>query len=237
MVDPARWPDVVRRVLGAPPGRVAFDMDGTLVEGDVGEGVLRDRLAAGADLPGLRALLGAGDLWAAYERALVEGPPERDHFACALGAEGLTPPAVAEMARAQLERGDARPRPTVIALARALRAAGHELWIVTGSLTAAAIEVPRFIGLEVDGVLGQEVDIVDGRLTAVRRGPVLCKGGKVAAWDARHATPPLLMVGDTPNDLPMMAHAIHGGLGVPRPGGALVAAARAAGVPVVVDID
>ncbi len=237
MFDPARWPEVVRQALSAPPGRVAFDMDGTLIEGDVGEAVLKRAIERGRPLPGLRALLGPGEPWAAYARALAEGPPERDHFACALGAEGWTVAEVQAQVAALFAEAVVRPRPAVARLAAALRAAGHEVWIVTGSLTAVARAVPPRVGVEVDGVLGQEVVVRDRRHTAERRGPILCGVGKIAAWEAVHDEPPLLMVGDTPNDVPLMRHATLGGLAVPRRGTRLVQVARDLGIPLALDID
>lgn len=234
MFDPSPWPPCVARALAAPPGPVAFDMDGTLIEGDIGELLLLRRVDAGEPLPALRAWLGADDLRAAYEAALALPPPEPHYVACALGGEGLDAEAVSARVCAFLEEGAIRGRTPVLQLLRALAAAGHTVVVVTGSLRLVGEALVRALDLPVDRVIGQEL-VMDGpRLGGAVRGPVLCGAGKITAWRSAGLDAPLLVLGDTPPDLPLMGTARIGAVAVPRRGAPLVAAARAAGVPVVV---
>jgi phosphoserine phosphatase len=233
VLDPSPWPACVEAALAAPPGLVAFDMDGTLIEGDVGELLMLRRVDAGEPTPGLRAWLGAGDLRAAYLAALAVPPPEHHYVACVLGGEGLDADDVGARVRGFLDEGAIRGRPPVLALLRALAGAGHRVVVVTGSLRLVAEALVAALDLPVGGVIGQELVMRGARLGGRISGPVLCGAGKVRAWREAGLDAPLLVVGDTPADLPLMGIAVLGAVGVPRRGAPLVAAARAAGVPVV----
>lgn len=237
MIDLARWPVNVARALAAPAGRVAFDMDGTLIDTDIGEVILRRRIAAGDALPGLRALLGSDDVLAAYEAAL-EGPePERHYLACALGNEGESVAGLHVRVAGLFAEGVVGPRAGLVALAKAFVAAGHEVWIVTGTLGAVAEAVAAQLGLQVSGVLGHRLRLVDGRVTGETLGPVMCGDGKVVAWRSRHADPPLMVFGDTVNDLPLMEMAILGSVAVPVAAGEMADQATLRGIPVVIGIE
>lgn len=233
MSDPSPWPSCVEAALAAPPGLVAFDMDGTLIKGDVGELLMLRRVAAGDALPALRAWLGAGDLLAAYRAAARLPRPEHHYVASALGAEGLDAADVGVRVRGLLDEGAIRGRPPVLSLLRALADVGHQVVVVTGSLRVVAEALVSALGIPVDRVIGQELVMRGARLGGRPRGPVLCGAGKVRAWREAGLDAPLLVFGDTPPDLPLMGTALLGAVAVPRRGAPLVAAARAAGVSVV----
>ena len=228
----APWPASVSVALQGPPAPVAFDMDGTLLVGDLGEDVLFARLAAEGPGPALRALLGP-DVRAAYAHALAHGPDPLHYAACGLALEGWSVDAAAAAAAEAFARGAVRVRPKVCALAQAFAAAGHPLWIVTGTATPLARAFAAHAGLPVAGVLGMELVVAAGRYTGAVDGPVLCGPGKVEAWALRGpGRAPALVVGDTALDLPLMSIATVGAVGVPVRAAA-AAAFAAAGVPVV----
>jgi phosphoserine phosphatase len=228
----APWPASVSRALAGPPQPVAFDMDGTLLVGDLGEDVLFARLDAEGPGPALRALLGP-DVRAGYRHALAHGPDPVHYAACGLALEGWSTARATAAAAAAFARGAIRPRPAVCALAHAFAAAGHPLWIVTGTATVLARAFAAHAGLPVAGVLGMELAMDGDHFTGTVDGPVLCGAGKIDAWWARGpGVAPAIVLGDTALDLPLMGLATVGAVGVPvRP--AAAAAFVAAGVPVV----
>ena len=228
----APWPASVARALAGPPQPVAFDMDGTLLVGDLGEHVLFARLDAEGPGPALRALLGP-DVRGAYHHALLHGPDPVHYAACGLGLEGWSLSRATAAAAAAFASGAIRLRPAVCALAQAFVAAGHPLWIVTGTATVLARAFTHHAGLPVAGVLGMELELDGDRFGGAVAGPVLCGAGKIDAWWARGpGVAPAIVVGDTALDLPLMGLASVGAVGVPvRP--AAAAAFAAAGVPVV----
>ena len=136
----AIWPAPVLEALEAAPGEACFDMDGTLLMGDIGEHILLRRQAAGLLHPDAHAAAG-GDIWQVYS-ALMEA---RDVIpACALGAlalVGMTEADVEEAVDEALASGGVTVRAPVLGLVRAAEAAGHRVWVVTGTPAAAAASI------------------------------------------------------------------------------------------------
>src|ERR1043165_7435365 len=112
------------------PGRVvAFDADGTLWRGDVGEDLLRE-LIAGDRLPRFQ---GRRDLYEEYEAQVARDPATGYAFA-AEGMEGWEDAGLRAYCRDFFERVMARELfPFTGPLVRALVAAGCEVWVVSAS--------------------------------------------------------------------------------------------------------
>lgn len=226
----AIWPAPVLEALEAAPGEACFDMDGTLLMGDIGEHILLRRQAAGLLHPDAHAAAG-GDIWQVYS-ALMEA---RDVIpACALGAlalVGMTEADVEEAVDEALASGGVTVRAPVLGLVRAAEAAGHRVWVVTGSPAAVGRVVARHLGLDPARVIGVELEDDSGVYSSRVKQPVPAGTGKLAAIEKFIGAVPLIAVGDSIFDLPMLSRA-RAGVGVPLAGGALIEAAAAAGVPV-----
>ena len=225
-----QWPAVVGRALEAPRGLVIFDMDGTLLDGDVGELLFLDRLAEGVRPPGLVDLLGP-DLLASYRRYQAEGPDPVHYAACSLALAGLDRAALLDRVEGLVRAGRIALRPSMAALARAFRAAGHEVVVVTGSSAALAEVALGRLGLELP-VVGQRLEEVDGCLQDRVVEPIVCGEGKIEALAAVDRRRPLFMAGDSRGDFALMDTALVGALVVPPGPGAVAEGAAARGFSV-----
>jgi len=225
-----QWPAVVQQTLAAPPGLVVFDMDGTLLSGDVGEAVFLARLAEGVCAPGLRALLGDSPL-AAYRRFQAEGPDEVHYAACALGLWGLDEAGLDAWVARLVARGEIALRPALAALCQDMQAAGHRVVVVTGTAERLARRCLLHLGLDLE-VIGQGLVIEDGILQDQVVEPILCGPGKIVALDARVGQRPLFMAGDSRGDFALMSTVLIGALVVPPGPGAAAEAALARGFSV-----
>lgn len=232
MLDSSRWPDELDRVLGAPPGLVAVDMDGTLIKGDIGELLLKERVKSGVELPAVRALLGAQDLWPAYLAAKREIDPYRHYAACALAQQFMTRSDVLSWVAQVFSSGRVEGRPAVLAWVQALVDAGHRVVIVTGSLQWLGEAVAIALKIPVCDVLGQRV--VDGGASEgiAIQPPLVCGIGKVERWRQAGLADPLMVVGDTHQDLPLMAIATHLSVAITSPDSLMAADAAAQGAVV-----
>lgn len=185
------------------PGRaVAFDADGTLWRGDVGEALLR-ALVAEDRLPGWR---GRRDLYQLYEAKVAADPATGYAFAAEVLA-GWEEPALREYCRDLFQREMASQLfPFTQPLVRALVAAGCEPWVVSASAVWPVLPGAAWLDIPPERVIGVQVDVEGGRLTARARRPVPCGEGKVELLKARGVRP-ALAVGNGDLDEPMLAYA------------------------------
>lgn len=213
-VDLQRWPDSVGITLSATPSDVVFDMDGTLLAVDAAEGLLL-RLRAEGRLAAEARALADGDPWEVYEALLARGEVMEAFALCACCFAGRTEAELAAEVAADFATGRLPLRAPIVALALALREAGHRVWIVTGSPAALGRAVAARIGLDPALVVGIELEHDGDRLLPAVRGPVSGGPGKITAMALRIGRAPLLAVGDSVFDLPMLRHATIGGILVP----------------------
>lgn len=194
----------VEPLLGSPgAGRaVAFDADGTLWRGDVGEELLR-ALIAEDRLPRYR---GRRDLYEAYEAKVAEDPASGYAFAAEV-LEGWEEGALQAYCRDFFLRVFTEQLfPFTRPLVRALSAAGYEVWVVSASAVwpvlpgAAALDVPP------ERVIAVQAAVEGGRITGRSLRPVPCGEGKVELLRARGIRP-ALAVGNGDLDEPMLAYA------------------------------
>ena len=236
-VDRDRWPSCVVAALESPPADVVFDMDGTLLAVDAAEGLML-RLRAEGRLPAEARAAAGGDPWEVYEALLARGEVIEAFSLAAYCFAGLTEAQVAAEVAADFEAGRLPLRDPIVDLARALRGHGHLVWIVTGSPAALGRAVAARLGLDPALVVGIELETgADGRLLAAVRGPVSGGAGKITAMAERSGRQPLLAVGDSVFDLPMLRAASLGGVLVPPRETPWVADARAEGIAVLTPDD
>jgi phosphatidylglycerophosphatase C len=230
-VDGVKWPEAVDRVLAAPPGPVVFDMDGTLLTGDIGEEVFLRLVRAGHIPPALRELVGP-DVISGYRRFQRTGPHEIHYKACCLALAGLSRRDISDIVQNVFMDGLVRPRDVVIRLAQRMRESGHRIWVVTGTNTRVGRAVMGHIGLPFAPVVGMDLAMAHNILTDRIIGPVLYGHGKVEAIRDKIRSLPLFAIGDSPGDLEMLSLATLGAIAVPPREGEMSALCRARGITV-----
>jgi phosphoserine phosphatase len=181
-----------------PPGDAVFDLDNTLLVGDIGEATLRRLLHRLP--PKAAAALGTTDPWAAYEAlAARDWCGAGDVAAQALA--GLSPAEVEAIGSEVLERGEVRLNPHTVELAQAL-SRRHRVWILTGSAELLGRVAAKRMGIE--RVVGLRLREVDGRLSDELLPPCTCGEGKVTATRQFISERPVFAIGDSPTDLPIL---------------------------------
>ncbi|HSE78568.1 MAG TPA: phosphoserine phosphatase SerB [Alphaproteobacteria bacterium] len=201
--------DIARRALGGAPVDIAAsvaigrrktllvaDMESTLIENE-----MLDELAAKA---------GIGDQVAAITRRTMNGELDfeasfRERIAMLRGAPARW-----------LDEAKARIRVVsgATTLVRTMRAHGARVAIVSGGLRTFTRHVQTLLGADEEH--GNEIEIVDGKLTGRPRGPILGRDAKLATLrrlteQMRLDASASLAVGDGANDVPMLSAA---GLGI-----------------------
>jgi phosphatidylglycerophosphatase C len=186
----------------APGAAVAFDADGTLWRGDVGEELLRE-LVAQDRLPRWR---GRRDLYQVYEEKVAQDPATGYAFAAEAMAD-WEEAALQDYCRDFFRRQMASQLfPFTAPLLRALAAAGHEIWVVSASAVWPVIPGAAWLDVPPERVIAVQVEVEGGRLTARSRRPVPAGEGKVELLKARGVRP-VLAVGNGNLDEPMLAYA------------------------------
>ncbi|MHB1846463.1 MAG: HAD family hydrolase [Deltaproteobacteria bacterium] len=188
------------RLLG-PPGLAAFDADGTLWHGDVGEALLRRLIRE-------RRLVDPppGDVFAEYARRVESDP--RDGFAFAARVlAGLPLALVRELSGRVFEEEFSRAFfPAVVGVFRALLGRGWDVFIVSASLCWSVEPGAKALGLAPDRVIGVAVELQEGRLTdRVLHVPTL--EGKPDLLRARAGRDPDLAFGNSMLEGPLLASA------------------------------
>lgn len=177
---------MIPELEGVPPGEAVFDLDGTLVLGDLGEAVagLADR---NFPPPTYGAL-------SSVDQAL----------ACMASLEGRRVAEVAELVDQAFDRGLVVVNEPVAALARAL-GDRHRVWILTGSPEVVAQMAAPRLGLA--HVMGINVEWEGDRLGSRVIPPVPIDIGKVGMCWVRLGRRPVFAIGNSERDFPVLAHA------------------------------
>jgi phosphatidylglycerophosphatase C len=180
-------------------GCAAFDADGTLWAGDVGELILQAMIGLG------RAPAGA---FAHYQRLLGLDPPA----ACAYCVELLRGCKLDELLRWSGELvstcAHGPLHPPMLELASELSRRGCEVWIVSGSNRWTVAAAAQDAGLDPQRVLALTCPVVYGVLTGVVDLPLTCARGKVDALRAATSRPLLLAAGNALYDLELLENAL-----------------------------
>lgn len=181
-----------------PHAAAAFDADGTLWAGDVGELVLQGLIGLGR-VP--RAA------WERYEALLPVDAPA----ACAWCVEVLRGTRVDELATWSRELVRATQHGPILApvvgLARALAERGCEVWVVSGSNAWTVREGVAGVGLEPSKVLALTGPAPEGIFTGEVDKPLTCAAGKVEALRRATERPLLLAAGNALYDVDLLEHA------------------------------
>ncbi len=195
------------RVRQAPPGAaVAFDADGTLWRGDVGEDFLRAAAFAGH---------APKNAYRQYE-ALLAVDLATAYAYCAEVLAGKEEAWLEAQARQFFaDRFEGRVFRYVRPLLAQLKGGRLMPWIVSASPRWLVQAGARALGIPADHVLAVSVPVVDGKLTAVAEQPVPCGPGKAAAL-ARRGVRPYLALGNGAIDVELLACAQHALVVAPR---------------------
>jgi phosphatidylglycerophosphatase C len=220
---------IVERIRASPPeardrGVIAFDGDGTLWSGDVGEDFFEAVVEHGrflpvavdamcavgrtAGLPGMDAGHGAGvaiarALFAAYLEHKV--PEEVICEVIASMCAGWREEEVAELTRAVVRDLDARRRTELRAVVDWARGEGIEVFLVSASPRPVVEAAGEAWGFDRDHVLAATAPFVDGVMQATVVRPIPYGPGKLVQLRARIGERPLLAAfGDNVFDVPML---------------------------------
>ncbi len=208
----------------ADDGPVAFDADGTLWRGDVGEDLLRWFGATGV-LPG-----NPPGVYQRYED-LVAQSPERGYAFAVEVMTGMEESNVHSLcARFFAERFHGR----LFSFTRVLLSAfGSRVWIVSASPRWIVEAGARALGVDPSRVLGVDCPIEGGRLAMPVKSPISAGQGKVELLKVR-GVKPVLAGGNGELDLPMLEYARRALVIAPHgdPGNQLVREAERRGWPV-----
>lgn len=200
---PAPVREAVKRTREeGPSAHVAFDADGTLWRGDVGEELLR-LLAHEDRLPSARGQRG---VYAEYERRVARDPADAYAWSVEIMrglAEGEVMEACASLVAARFAGRLFRPVRQILS---ALQQAGCPVWIVSASPFWPVLAGARVLGVPEERVIGVRCPIDAGRLTGAVEVPVPCGEGKVQALE-RLGVQPALAFGNGELDIPMLSYA------------------------------
>jgi phosphoserine phosphatase len=201
-----------------PPGDAVFDLDGTLIAGDIGETALKLVAGRGPLPPVARSVLGEGSVEAIFHRYEALDPVAQ----CVVAVQalaGLTEAEVLALVDHAFGEGHVSPRPEICALAHAV-ARRHRVWLLTGSAEILGVGCARRLGLlpagvnahpgapgARSGVIGVRAVMEQGRGTEQILEPVSCAEGKVATCELHFRDRPVFAIGDSPWDRFVLAHA------------------------------
>jgi len=187
--------------LRGEPGLVAFDADGTLWEGDIGEEVFRaliseDRLV---DPP--------PDPWAQYTRLVKRAPAEGFAFTGRV-MRGLSEADLREVSNRVFRRAiERRVFPEMRWLVRELRGRGWEIYVVSASNRWSVETAVESLDLPPARVIALDVGVAAGKLTGEVREPIPALAGKPALLQAVAGRAPDLAFGNSVLDLPLLLSA------------------------------
>ncbi len=198
--------EAATRALQIEAGEALFDLDGTLIHGDIGESAVVVLDPPGWDWPAYHALVESDDPAVRAAGALTQA------LITARALAGLTVPEVERIVDTAFAEGLVRPCEATCALAHKL-SLHHRVWILTGSAIVLGRAVAPRLGLQ--NVIGLLLSFDGDRLTDRVLPPVTIASGKInAAWVSTGRRP-AFAIGDSPWDVPLLEHA-RSRLGVGR---------------------
>lgn len=186
------------RAMALPPGEALFDLDGTLIHGDIGESAVEVLAPAGWDWPAYHALVETDDPRERTRGSIIQAE------VTARALAGLNEAEIGVLVDRAFAEGKVRPREETIDLARRL-ASHHRVWILTGSAAVLGRAVAPRLGLT--HVIGLELAFSGDRLTDRIVPPVTIADGKVTAAWVRLGRRPAFAIGDSPWDMPLLEFA------------------------------
>ncbi len=206
----------------------AFDADGTLWRGDIGESLLR-WLIAGKHLLDVDYSI---DIWDDYEHRVAQNRTAGYVHAVALMKR--IPESQISSWCAQAAYAWPNYRPEMKGLVDFIRGHGVEVCIISASNRWIIAEAAPYAGFRPEETAGIAVEVRDGLLTETPVEPVTCNQGKVEAIQKRWGRRPLLAFGDSFGDKEMLEYAqfpfVIGELG--KPDAPMVKLARERGWPI-----
>lgn len=202
---------LLRRTLSrVPPERrlAAFDADGTLWRGDVGDDFFLRLAAQGALTPPDGEVISSPEGWWSAYAALRERDPAYAFGWCCRAMAGLTEDYVREQARQFVDAFlPAHRRGVMAEWVIDLQADGWRVWVVSASNWWVVAEGATRLGLPVKQVIGVRVVVRDGILSSELDGPVTQGAGKVAALRLHGVEHVALAVGNAHGDIELLGNA------------------------------
>lgn len=192
--------DILSALDALAPGDAIFDLDGTLLRGDIGMSAMQILVERGHLPDAVAAVTGredpVGKLWEISEtRWCYAGD------VAAWMLEGLRQDEVEQIVDEAFARGLVAPVPAVCELAAAI-GLRHRVWILTGSAEVLGKAVGPRVGIH--HVAGVRLAWEGDRLSRHILSPIPCGPGKVEAARAWISGTPVFAIGDSPHDLPVL---------------------------------
>ena len=131
---------------------------------------------------------------------------------CALGLQGCTIAQVYEASAVLLETGKIVIRKPVLDLIRRFEDVGHVSWILTGSVNWVAWALADRIGIPRNRVIGVKLEVLQDRIHGRGDLHLNVGQGKVDQWHQRVELDPVLAIGDSMSDLPILRSACAAGI-------------------------
>jgi phosphoserine phosphatase len=213
--------------VGGPPGVAAFDADGTLWDGDIGEDVLRELIRCGSLIdPPPRP-------YEEYEYRVRRDPADGFAFAVRL-MRGMREAEVREVSRQVFaDRFAAAVLPDVRSWLDHLVARDWQVYVVSASNRWSVEIGVGHLGIPSDRVIAVSVAVEDGRLTDRVLEPVPTLEGKPVLLRRIAGRDPDIAFGNSVLDLPLLlASRSPVAVGEPYPGNRFLAQARKRGFAV-----
>jgi phosphoserine phosphatase len=184
--------------LAGPPGLAAFDADGTIWEGDIGEEVLEELIREG------RLLSPPPDPWGEYVQ-LVKRDPAAGFAFTGRVMQGLPESLLRELSARVYARTIA-PQifPAMRWLIEELRRRGWEIYVVSASNRWSIEVAVEPLGISATHVLALDVEAEGGKLTDHVRRPIPTLEGKPALLRNAAGRAPDLAFGNSVLDLPLL---------------------------------
>lgn len=212
----------LERLSPSEPKIAAFDMDDTLLVGDIGDAVFAQLISEGKLAP---------LDWDEYQALLASDYLEGCKYPVRAMA-GLTVEQVIQTTRRVLELDEPfvlvpgaqtqvplpRPNETMLSLVRRLQAGGYDVYVITATnVWSARWVVAEVFGIPEENVLGIEAKLVkndeNDELTAELQEPVTVGEGKVLALkDCIGEQRPLIAAGNSASDYALLRYVRDGGL-------------------------
>jgi len=187
--------------LRGPAGVAAFDADGTLWEGDIGEEVLRELI--------VRQLLvdSPADPWGEYVALVKRDPAEGFAFSGRV-MHGLSERLLRELSAEIFARTvEAQVFPGMRWLLAELHRLGWETYIVSASNRWSVEVAVATLGVPATHVRALDVEVVDGKLTERVFEPIPTLGGKATLLQAAAGRAPDVAFGNSVLDVPLLLSA------------------------------
>lgn len=189
-----------KTLKNSPKLYAAFDADGTLWPGDLGENFFKWQIKHCQEL-GLPA-----NPWQHYRSLKSQPDPRPGYLWLAQINEGLPLEKIQNWAKSAFnEYSEGKTFPFQLSLIQLLQRYHVEIFIVTASVKWAVEPGVFQLNLKNENVIGVETEILNGKISKIQKGTITYKEGKPEELLKRtHGIKPFLVSGNSTGDLALL---------------------------------